>query len=241
MNNTVPHNGNSLKIIGLKITDKGRFGNLNIPLFESLPSNTKLIIKGENLTSHPDLEDFLFRMSASKIVCDIRINWTSFLEQYERLKKWTEQKLINEVGVIINEHVFCETIDRLCDLENTAIYTVLGTNESVFRQLMGRNLKLIILGYRQCDNQPNKENINWTKNNLFSIFSGFKTVYISNIAFRQMRLTSGVEFHVIKDEELFIDLPNNQFAVSDISPKEEKRTINSTYIDDLFEQIRKEI
>ena len=241
MNTTMPQYENSLRLIGLKIKDKDVFGNLNHPLLESLPSNTELIIEGEDLTTHPDLENFLFKMSIREIICNIRINWTSFLEHYEQIKTWTEQKLINEVGVLINERVFCETIDKLCSLKNTAIYTILGTGESGFRQLMGRNLKLIILGCKPIDNQPNKENINWTKDHLFSIFSGFKTVHISNTAFQQMGLTSDIEFHAVKDEELFIDLPNNQFAVSDVSPKAEKRTINSVYINDLFEQIRKEI
>ena len=73
-------------------TPDGKLADLNHPLLDSIMPFTEIAIGGGDPMAHPDLEQFLIRMKQKRVFSNITVHWTSFLKNYETLKKWTEEK-----------------------------------------------------------------------------------------------------------------------------------------------------
>lgn len=234
----------------------GLHGNLRHPLLNSIHSYTELAIGGGNPLSHPDLENFLIRMRAKEVHCNLTVHLDHFLENYNLLCAWKKNNLIHGVGVSINEIPPCEAFEKLENFPDLVVHSIAGiVNEGTLRSLGGRNLKLLILGnkdygkgigYRRLHEQEIHQNISFLTAQLSEISSDFRSLAFDNLSIKQLNIRARLpqkawnQFYMGKDGEytMYIDLPARLYAVSSVSPR---HSIYSDDICDLFAAVRQEV
>ena len=233
----------------------GNFADLNHPLLNSLMPFIELAIGGGDPMTHPDLESFLEKMKKKRVFCNITVHWTSFLENYETLKRWTNEKKIHGLGVSINSTVPSEVIEKLMEFPLAVVHTIIGiSGKSVYEQLMDKNLNILLLGYktfgrgikfRTTNSISIAQNAVWLKNNLSDFTNHFRVVSFDNLAIEQTDLRNHMtddmfdQIYMGNDGSftMYIDLVEEKFAASSTK---ERHPINSTEITELFKQVRRE-
>ena len=128
----------------------GKHGDILSPSFlDKLHPYTELALGGGNILEHPDIDEFLNRCKERNHICNITVNQKHFIESYNRIKNWVDNKLVYGVGIS-----YTGPSDKLIELAktipNSVIHVIAGIVEmNELNFLAGNDLKILILGYKQ--------------------------------------------------------------------------------------------
>ncbi len=213
----------------------GAHGNLNHFILDSLKPGMELAIGGGNPLAHPELISFLNRMKEKKVICNLTINQKHFTKNIDLLKNLMNNKLIFGLGIsIINDFDIDEIISFANKSTNVVLHVIAGIiDEKILQLLYNKNLKILILGYKQMGrgesyyNIEVKNKILYLKNNIIEISEFFNIVYFDNLAVSQLNIKSKIskeeyETYYMGADGLFtmyIDLVKEEFAISSTALK----------------------
>lgn len=230
----------------------GELANLEHPLLDSLHSYTELALGGGNVLDHPYLFTFLSRMKDQKVICNMTLHIGHFLDFDPYIKYLQDEGYIHGIGISVNNVIDSGIIDRIMALPNTVVHTIAGIMpQEGFKALYDRNIKLLILGYKNYGRGAEyiKHNTEITNriedlhNNIIDMMPHFNLISFDNLALEQLHIKELVDkdtwerCYMGDDGEvtMYIDLCKKQFAKSSVSPRID---INSNKIEDLFNQVR---
>lgn len=167
--------------------------------------------------------------------------------------KWLQEEgYIHGVGISVNKVIDRDTIDKIMAIPNTVVHTIAGIMpQDGYKSLYNRNIKLLILGYKNYGrgaeyikhNDGIMDRIGILHNNIMDMMDHFNLISFDNLALEQLRVKELVDedtwkrYYMGDDGEatMYIDLCKKQFAKSSVSPRID---INSNKIEDLFNQVR---
>lgn len=208
-----------------------------------------------------DILSFLWEMHSKKVIVNVTVNQNHFMRKDIRkfLREAISDGLIKGVGISLTDPTQKDFIDMVKQYPNTVIHVIAGiTPWDDIQYLMGCDLKLLILGYKQTgrgekyfNNLGNClsiiSNVSWLANNLDDVFNGLKVVSFDNLAIEQL----GVKERLSEKEwenfyggddgtvTFFIDLVKGVFARNSLS--QIVYPIGDKTVDEMFEIIKKEV
>lgn len=231
-------------------TRQGRHGNiLDQDFLDTLHPFTELAIGGGNPLAHPDLEEFLIKLRKRDIIPNITINQFHFIENYKYVISLVERQLVFGVGVSMIEPTD-NFIEKMYSLENGVIHLINGiVSERQVKKLSGRDLKILILGYKDFGRGEtytnHKQDIfkRILKNNPMNLFKSFKVVSFDNLALDQLNIREVIgeglweRLYMGNDGDftMYIDLVEEKFGMNSTS---KIRYPLKTTIEDMFEVVK---
>lgn len=209
----------------------------------------------------PEIIPFLTEMRNRNVIVNITVNQNHFMDDsmLALICHLERHGLIKGIGVSLTNPRQDDFIDTIKEFPNAVIHIIAGiTSWEDIQYLMGCDLKLLILGYKQTgrgekyfNNLGNClsiiSNISWLANNLDDVFNGFKVVSFDNLAIEQL----GVKERLSEKEwenfyggddgtvTFFIDLVKGVFSRNSLS--QITYPIGDKTIDEMFEVIKKEV
>lgn len=239
----------------------GKHGKLTgWKFFETMHPYTEIAI---NLQSPvpPEIIPFLTEMRNRNVIVNITVNQNHFMDDsmLALICHLERHGLIKGIGVSLTNPRQDDFIDTIKEFPNAVIHVIAGiTSWEDIQYLIGHDLKLLILGYKQTgrgekyfNNLGNClsiiSNVSWLANNLDDVFNGFKVVSFDNLAIEQL----GVKERLSEKEwenfyggddgtvTFFIDLVKGVFARNSLS--QITYPIGDKSIDEMFEIIKKEV
>ena len=236
-------------------TKNGKHGDiLNEKFIETLHPYQEVALGGGDATSHPDLIPFLQKLKDRKVIVNITVNQKHFEQKQDLIRSLVNEKLIYGIGVSLVNPTD-EFISLVKQYPNAVIHVINGVlKPSDVEALSDKNLKMLILGYKQLRRgnewyNEDHENIvvkqMWLKDNLAEIINHFKVVSFDNLAIEQLevqRLMSKEEwneFYMGDDSEFtyFIDMVERKFSKNSTAPLDKRYDLLDS-VDEMFEKIR---
>lgn len=234
-------------------TKTGKHGKLfEYRFIESLHPYTELALNGNDL-DHPDLIKFLEFLKKKKVFANITVNQTQFINNFDLIKKLSNDKLIYGVGVSLQK-ANNELITKMSEIPNTVLHTINGIlTKNDINELANHDLKILILGYKELQRGINYksnhiDNINTNKqylyDNLQDILTKFKVVSFDNLAIEQLNVKRVIskedweEFYMGDDGNFtfYIDMVKGEFSKNSIA--KDRYQIGNKTIDEMFQFIR---
>lgn len=236
-------------------TKEGKHADLfKYNFINSLHPYTEMALNGNDM-DHPDLEKFLIFLKEKKVFANITVHQKQFMNNYETLKHYSENKLIYGIGVSYN-HYDEEFISKVKEFPNVVLHTINGIlTETDIKQLKGNNLKVLILGFKKLrrgktyfdsHTEEYSKNSDYLYDNLPTIINDgwFKLVSFDNLAIKQLDVKRLLpedkweEFYMGDDGNytFYIDMVDGKFAKNSLS--QERYDIGDKTIDEMFNEIR---
>ena len=236
-------------------TIEGKHGDiLNVNFINTLNPYTEIALGGGNPLSHPDLVQFLKICRSKRIIVNMTVNQIHFMNNLNFIDILIERKLIHGLGVSL-VNATDDFFNELNKRNNTVLHIINGLiNEETLNKLYNKNLKILILGYKQFRRGVDLYNKDFIEietnklmlyNNLKTLIEKSKVVSFDNLAIEQLRVKRLMseeewnEFYMGDDGKftMYIDLVNKQFAKCSISTQRYDLLDN---INDMFEVVLKE-
>ena len=181
-------------------TPKGKHAEiLSSNFFHLLHPYTEVALGGGNVLEHPDLDDFLWECKKLNLIPSMTLNQKHFEDNFDRVKKFVDFKLIYGVGVSVIS-VTDKLLDKLYKIPNAVVHTIAGITPSItFQALKDKGIKVLVLGYKESGRgidylEDNMESIegkmDWLKFNIDSIIKDrwFTVVSFDNLALKQLSI-----------------------------------------------------
>ena len=237
-------------------TVDGKHGDILSPSFlDNLHPYTELAIGGGNPLEHPDIDEFLKRCKERKFICNITVNQKHFIENYDRIKNWVDNKFIYGVGVS-----FYRTSNKLIELmqtiPNSVLHVIAGLIElNDLKFMANNNLKILILGYKQVRRGKDLYN-NYSMHNMINYNidtlryyikhiikdKWFNVVSFDNLAIKQLDVKNILsedqwnEFYMGDDGQdgeqtsasMFVDMVERKFAKNSCANESERYSLMDT-------------
>lgn len=238
----------------------GKHGDiLNAKFIDSLRPYTELAVGGGGVFFHPQLEEFLYKLKEKNIIVNITVNLKHFIENYDKIKFLSQEKLIYGIGVSVPNEASIDDLMLLKTIDNTVVHVINGivSKKLLVKLNTIKGLNLLILGYKDIrrgetfKNKHNKElnkNMNFLYADLENLIknSKFRVISFDNLALEQLNVKRLLkeepweEFYMGNDGSytMYIDLVENQFAKSSTSLKRYEITDD---IVDMFNVVRNEV
>ncbi len=231
-------------------TPDGKHGDILSPSFlDNLHPYTELAIGGGNPLEHPNIDEFLKRCKERKFICNITVNQKHFIENYNKIKNWVDNKLVYGVGVS-----FYRTSNKLIELmqtiPNSVLHVIAGLIElNDLNFMANNNLKILILGYKQVRRGKDLYN-NYSMHNMINYNidtlryyikhiikdKWFNVVSFDNLAIKQLDIKNILsedqwnEFYMGDDGQdgeqtsasMFVDMVERKFAKNSCAPEDER-------------------
>lgn len=223
-------------------TSYGKHGDiLHLPFIDTLMPYTELAIGGGNPLSHPDLIEFLKILSVKKIIPNITINQTHFMQQQDLIKYLVENKLVYGIGISYTPSVHKEDNDAFIQavkqFPNAVIHVINGIiSLKELYSLAYNDFKVLILGYKDlrrghghmvhCTDDVTFKS-KQMKDALIDIIKmeWFHTISFDNLAIKQLDVQSILskdaweQFYMGDDgtHTMYIDTVSGEYAKSSIS------------------------
>ena len=237
-------------------TKDGRHADLfGFPFIHSLHPYTEMALNGNDM-DHPDLEKFLVFLKEKQVLANITVHQNQFMKSYDKIKAYADGGLIHGIGI----SYYCRNnnfFDKVQELPNAVIHVINGVlSELDIENLKGRNLKLLVLGYKELGRgiQYKRDWLSIVARNKAHLYEvlpqmiseeWFSIVSFDNLAIEQLNvrrlLTEGEwqEFYMGDDGRytFYIDMVDGTFARNSIS--QERYDIGMKSIDEMFKIIRK--
>lgn len=231
----------------------GKHGDLfGYPFINTLHPYTEMALNGNDL-DHPDLIKFLEFLKSKKVYANITVNQKQFLDNYDKLKTWSDHKYVYGIGVSLI-HPTDELIEKMNSIPNTVLHTIVGIlTEDQINKLANHNLKVLLLGYKDLQRGINyhkehndmiETNRKYIFDNLKNITEKFKVLSFDNLAIEQLDVK-----RIMSDEEwnefymgddggytFYIDMVKGEFAKNSIS--NERFPIGNKSMDEMFQFIQ---
>lgn len=235
-------------------TKNGKHGDiLNEKFIETLHPYQEVALGGGDATSHPDLIPFLQKLKDRKVIVNMTVNQKHFEQKQDLIRRLVDEKLIYGIGVSLVNPTD-EFISLVKQYPNAVIHVINGVlRPSDIEALSDKNLKMLILGYKQLRRgnewyNEDHENIivkqMWLKDNLAEIINHFKVVSFDNLAIEQLevqRLMSKEEwdeFYMGDDGTMtyYIDMVERKFARSSTVDFDKRYDLLES-VDEMFQKI----
>ena len=237
----------------------GKHGKLTgWKFFDSMRPYTEIAINLQ-FPLHPDLESFLFEMRQRKIIVNATINQNHFMSDSGRelIEAYSDLGLIKGIGISLIDPTQDGFIDEVKEYPNTVIHVIAGvTPWEDIQYLMGRGLKILILGYKKTGRGkkyydglfiPIITQMKYLEGGLDKVVDGFKVVSFDNLAIEQLHIRdrlSDKEWNMFYGGDdgtvtFFIDLVKGVFARNSLS--QITYPIGDKTIDEMFAIIKKEV
>lgn len=225
------------------------------PFINSLHPYTEMALNGNDM-DHPDLEKFLAFLKGKKVFTNITVQQNQFLNNIEKLREYSENKLVYGIGVSYS-HYDEDFINKVKEFPNAVLHTINGilTTEDLNR-LKGNGLKVLVLGYKNLQRgktykETHSFSTRYHQKCLYDRLpmiideNWFKLISFDNLAIEQLdvkRLLSDdkwEEFYMGDDGRytFYIDMVAGKFAKNSLS--QERYDIGNKTVDEMFEIIRK--
>ena len=225
------------------------------PFINSLHPYTEMALNGNDM-DHPDLEKFLAFLKEKKVFANITVQQNQFLNNIDKLKEYSESKLIYGIGVSYS-HYDDDFISKVKEFPNAVLHTINGilTTEDLNR-LKGNGLKMLVLGYKSLQRgktyqETHSFSTRYHQKCLYDRLpmiideNWFKLISFDNLAIEQLdvkRLLSNdkwEEFYMGDDGRytFYIDMVAGKFAKNSLS--QERYDIGDKTVDEMFDIIRK--
>lgn len=179
---------NSCPYCYINASKEGKHGELIkdsklVSYINSIPEYTELAI---NYAEHPDLEEFLIKLSENNIIVNITINQIDLMKNYERIIDFQKRKLIFGIGISVLK-LSAELIDIIHHLENVVFHIIIGVSSLKMLHNMPSDYKILLLGYKTKGRGENViPDIKQYKKNLFWVIRKFNIVSFDNLALNQL-------------------------------------------------------
>lgn len=234
-------------------TPDGALADLNTPFLDTLKPYTELAIGGGNPLEHPGLVEFLKRMKAHKVICNMTVHLDHFREHYDVIKSLVNDGLVHGLGISVHRSLDLSEVSKIQEFPNAVVHVIAGAvNERVMRSFADCGIKLLILGYKTFGrgklffvNHENEilDNIIWLRNSLPNMTEWFSVISFDNLAIRQLQVKNIVTEQQWKTAymgddgqyTMYIDLVKNEYAISSTS---ERHPIVHDNIEDMFKSVR---
>ena len=236
-------------------TPNGKHGDiLNYRFLDTLHPYTELAINGNDL-SHPDLVPFMRKMKEKKVILNMTVNQIHFERHFVTLKEWSDAGLIHGLGISLKEPTD-EFTEKVAQFPNAVIHTINGVvSMQDLSRLAGRNLKILILGYKHLRRgesyyAQNDERVNALQaelsQHLFSKIiaeNWFQVVSFDNLAIKQLHVQERLpkeeweEFYMGDDGNytFYFDLVEGVFGKNSLAT--DRYPIMDS-IDEMFQKVR---
>ncbi len=235
-----------------KCTSEGTVADFNSPLFDSIPSYTEIALNGNGIFDDMEFDNFLFRMSAQKVICNITVNIRDFISHFNDFIQYhVDHGTIHGVGVSINEPIGDGVISYLKIIPNVVVHVIAGVVPwETLVKLSNNNIKLLILGYKDygrgtsyLENHDVQANIEQLKNKIGYLYKHFKTVCFDNLALEQLDIRNTVDEQTWETSYMgedgsatfFIDMVAGTYAKSSISSR---HSIDTNDVTTLFRRVQ---
>lgn len=226
----------------------GEHGNLfRLPFIDSIHPYTEIAIGGGNPLCHPDFAQFLKLLQERNIIANVTVNQKHFIENIPIISQLSDAGLIRGLGVSFRAGTIGYELEKLISslrgFPNAVVHMINGVHSiGDFENISYRNLKLLVLGYKQFGRGEKlytesrakiDRNMKMLYNGLATIIScgWFHTVSLDNLAINQLnvkRLMSDDEwnkFYMGDDgrdgdftsASMYIDAVRNEFAKNSCS------------------------
>ena len=237
----------------------GKHGKLTgWKFFDSMRPYTEIAINLQNPI--PDeLTKFLIEMKKRKVIVNATINQNHFMKNGLRqyLKYLVINNLIKGIGISLTNPKQDGFIESVKMYPNAVIHVIAGvTPWEDIQYLMGRGLKLLILGYKKTGRGkkyydslfiPIITQMKYLEGGLDEVINGFKVVSFDNLAIEQLHIKDRLtdkEWNMFYGGDdgtvtFFIDLVKGVFARSSLS--QIVYPIGDKSIDEMFEIIKNEV
>lgn len=232
--------------IDLKITDhcenncpmcherssaSGRHGDLHHRVIESFPCGMEVAIGGGNPLSHPDLLPFLERLKSKKIIANLTVSAFDLERQRALLEELIRRRLVYGVGVSCLAYDDL-ALDFALAHPNVVLHLINGVFcPSDFRKLMGKPLKILILGYKNVGRGKDffspavRERMQETERMTEELLAAFETISFDNLALEQLAVKDKIgeerfaKIYMGADGEasMYVDLVREECALSSAS------------------------
>lgn len=236
-----------------KSTPNGEHGDImNAEFIDKLHKGTEMAIGGGAVTSHPNLIPFLRKLKTLGVRPSITVHQKEFENNEELINKIINEQLIYGLGVsFFNQND--KTWEKLRKYPNTVVHLINGIhNKDVFDYLADKDMKILILGYKDFGRGHDLLNIDntietkksWLNEHLKDYINRFKVVSFDNLAIKQLevdKILSNDEWNEFYQGDdgtatMYVDLVKKQFAKTSTS---ETRFDLLDNIEDMFNIIRR--
>ena len=240
-------------------TPNGKHGKLTgWKFFETMRPYTEIAI---NLQSpvNTDLIPFLTEMRDRKIIVNATVNQNHFMDDsmLSLICHLERHGLIKGIGVSLTNPRQDGFIETIKEFTNAVIHVIAGvTPWGDIQDLMGHDLKLLILGYKKTGRGkkyydslylPIITQIKYLEGGLDEVINGFKVVSFDNLAIEQLHIKdklSDKEWDIFYGGDdgtvtFFIDLVKGVFARNSLS--QITYPIGDKTIDEMFAIIKEEV
>ena len=230
----------------------GKHGDImNLKFIDTLLPYTELAIGGGNPLEHPDLVKFLKKCKKNKLICNMTVNQVHFMKEQEKIKELIDQKLIWGLGVSLVS-INDEFINTIKQYPNAVIHMINGVHTyDDFKKLYDKNLKILILGYKEFrrgkDFYNEEVEFNKERNYVFlpEIIEHLKVTSFDNLALEQLKVKDMLkpeewdQFYMGNDgtHTMFIDAVTKTFSKSSTTPIEERQAMLDD-IKPMFDYVR---
>jgi len=233
----------------------GRLGDIMSESFiDKLRPYTEIAIGGGNPLEHPSLVPFLKKLKSLKLIPSMTVNQKHFMENTSFIKVLIDEQLIYGLGVsLVNPDE--KFIEEVQSIPNAVIHVVVGIIPiDTLKMIMNKNLKVLMLGYKQLKRgkQLYEQNRTQITRKIYSLYeflptiveeNWFKVLSFDNLAIKQLEPSRVMskkqwqEFYMGDDgtATMYVDMVNREYAVSSLSTV---RYALSDNIDDMFANIR---
>ena len=234
-------------------TPEGDHGEiLTAKFWDTLKPYTEIAIGGGNPLEHPDLVTFLIKLKNLKLIPNMTVNQTHFMQNWALLKFLCEEKLIYGLGVSLVEPTE-DFIEKIKEFPNAVIHIINGVvKKEQLAKLANNDLKVLILGYKEFRRGVTylEEHLVQVEMNKMALYdylpdmlNEFKVVSFDNLALEQLEVKRLLteeewnEFYMGNDGKytMYIDLVKEQFALCSVA---EERFDLLANIKPMFEKVK---
>ena len=234
-------------------TPEGDHGEiLTAKFWDTLKPYTEIAIGGGDPLNHPDLVTFLIKLKNLKLIPNMTVNQTHFMQNWALLKFLCEEKLIYGLGVSLVEPTE-DFIEKIKEFPNAVIHIINGVvTKEQLAKLANKDLKVLILGYKEFRRgvtylEEHLVRVEMNKMALYDylpdMLKEFKVVSFDNLALEQLEVKRLLtdeewnEFYMGNDGKytMYIDLVKEQFALCSVA---EERFDLLDDIKQMFEKIK---
>lgn len=236
---------------------------MNEPWIYSVHPYTELAINGNDM-DHPQLEEFLKFMKERKVIVSMTVNAKQFINNYDKIKQYAEQKLIYGIGVSVNTDIDDNVLKKIAEFDNAVVHLIAGILSEKFlkeHEDTISKMKILVLGYKYVGRGINYKdqhdevanNIKWLRDSFIDLYNSnkFKLVSFDNLAIDQLELERQIKEHpelglnwenlYMGDDgeySFYIDAVNCTFAKNSTLSKDFKYPIERMNVDEMFNYIK---
>ncbi len=218
---------------------------------ETLNPLTELAIGGGNPLEHPDLIPFLQKCKALKLIPNMTVNQVHFMKNQKMIRDLVNKKLIYGLGISL-VNITDEFLNLVSQYPNAVIHLINGVHTiDDIRKLYDKNLKILILGYKQFRRGEDYYNddvaFEMERNYVFlpELVNHFAVVSFDNLSLDQLKVKDMLskeeweQLYMGNDGQftMFVDSVSETYSKSSTTPIKQRKKLLAN-IKTMFEHVK---